>query len=153
MVVAKRNAEPAMIFFRCSKGSLAVLMAGAILLAGGCVRSKAIITSDPPEATVTMNGVNLGTTPVEQPFTWYWYYEFVATKDGYAPTRKQERFRAPVYLWPGLDLVMEMMPFYVTDTKRVHLQMEEVDERPAPVIVGSVDGAVQTPMGSVQRDN
>lgn len=122
---------------RCSLRSLKSLglLSIALLLASGCVRSKAIITSEPSGAMVTMNGVNLGQTPVEQPFTWYWYYDFIATKDGYQTTATRERFRAPVYLWPGLDLLMEMMPFYVRDTKRVHIEMAPVDTRPAPEFV------------------
>ena len=125
--------------------SIRLLAFGFVLLAlplaglTGCVRSKMVVTSDPPGATVTKNGINLGETPVEQPFTWYWYYDFVAQKEGYAPAWKRERFRAPVYLWPGLDLVMEMMPFYVTDTKYVHLELQQLDERPRPLIVGSTN--------------
>lgn len=109
----------------------AALMLTAMLLTG-CVRSKVVVTSDPPGADVAMNGVRLGQTPVEQPFTWYWYYDFIATKDGYQPTGQRERFRAPVYLWPGLDLLMEAMPFYVKDTKKVHLVLQPQDARPQP---------------------
>lgn len=105
------------------------------LLTAGCVRSKVVVTSEPSGAEITMNGVNLGETPLEHPFTWYWYYDFIAEKEGFEPTGKRERFRAPVYLWPGLDLLMEMMPFYVTDTKFVHLTLPELDERPDPVLV------------------
>lgn len=98
----------------------------------GCVRSKVIVTSEPAGADVTMNGVNLGPTPLEHPFTWYWYYDFVAEKEGYAQEGLRERFRAPVWLWPGPDLLMEMMPFYVTDTKKVHFTLKPVDTRPEP---------------------
>lgn len=98
----------------------------------GCVRSKVVVTSEPSGATITMNGVNLGETPVEQPFTWYWYYDFIAEKEGYQSTGERRRFHAPPWLWPGFDLLMEMMPFYVHDTKKVHLVLEEVDQRPDP---------------------
>jgi hypothetical protein len=109
--------------------------ASIILLAvasSGCVRSRVLVTSEPEGAVVTMNGVNLGKTPVDAPFTWYWYYDFVAEADGFEPTGTRERFRAPVWLWPGFDLLMEAMPFYVTDRKRVHLVLTPVDERPKP---------------------
>lgn len=81
-----------------------------------------------------MNGVNIGATPLQRPFTWYWYYDFVAEMEGYETTKQRERFRAPVYLWAGLDLLMEMMPFYVYDTKRVHLVLTEIDDVPSPVL-------------------
>lgn len=115
------------------RGVCLAAMLGAVLLASGCVRSKVVVTSEPSEAIVTMNGVNLGTTPLEHPFTWYWYYDFIAMKPGYETVGVRKRFRAPVYLWPGLDLLMEAMPFWVTDTKYVHIDMEAVDERPRPV--------------------
>lgn len=79
-----------------------------------------------------MNGVHLGKTPVEQPFTWYWYYDFEASKEGYDRSERRVRFRAPVHLWPGLDLLMEAMPFLVMDTKNVHFDLTKQDERPAP---------------------
>ena len=80
-----------------------------------------------------MNGVQLGATPVERPFTWYWYYDFVASKDGFVSTKERHRFKAPPYLWPGLDLLMEAMPFWVNDTKEVHLVLKPEDTRP-PVL-------------------
>jgi len=43
------------------------------LAASGCIRSRIIVTSDPPGADVTMNGLHRGRTPIEIPFIWYWY--------------------------------------------------------------------------------
>ncbi len=103
------------------------------LIAMSCVRSKVIVTTEPEGAVVTMNGVHLGETPLEHPFTWYWYYDFVAFKEGYETTKVRKRFYAPPYLWPGFDLVMEAMPFWVKDTKRVNMVLEPIDERPAPI--------------------
>ena len=110
-------------------------LAGFLLVVGATscgVRQKVIVTSEPTGAVVSMNGVNLGTTPVEQPFTWFWYYDFVAEKDGYEDTGVRKRFRAPIWLWPPLDLVMEAMPFHVPSVKRVHIKMKQLDDRPAP---------------------
>ncbi|MDK2972932.1 MAG: hypothetical protein PWP23_2687 [Candidatus Sumerlaeota bacterium] len=109
----------------------AVAAAGAVLLAAGCVRSKVVVTSDPPGADVSMNDVHLGRTPVETPFTWYWYYDFKAEKDGYETAIQRERFKAPIYLWMGPDLLMEMMPFPVRDTRYVHLNLA-----PRPAVDG-----------------
>ncbi|MEQ8819872.1 MAG: PEGA domain-containing protein [Sumerlaeia bacterium] len=122
-----------------SSGSLRQILclrslAAAAVLCGlcGCVRTKVLVTSDPPGADVTMNSVHLGRTPVEQPFAWFWYYDFLAEKEGFEPAVSRERFRAPLYLVPPMDLVMEMMPFPVTHTRRVHLALEERDVRPDP---------------------
>lgn len=122
---------------RCLGTALATLALGA-MLAGttACVRSKAVITSDPPGADVSMNDVHLGRTPVEVPFKWYWYYDFEAELEGYETLVQRERFRPPPYLAFPLDFVMEAMPFVVRDTKRVHLVMGREDTRPAPELVG-----------------
>ncbi|MGF1573005.1 MAG: PEGA domain-containing protein [Sumerlaeia bacterium] len=100
----------------------------------GCagVRQKVVVTTEPAGADVTMNSVHLGQTPTEIPFTWYWYYDFKAEKDGYKTAITRERFRAPFYLLPGVDLLMEMMPFHVRDTRRVHLVMDVENSLPEP---------------------
>lgn len=121
---------------------LAIAAAAVIAIAaGGCgVRSKVIVTSEPDGADVTMNGVNLGKTPVEAPFTWYWYYDFIAAKDGFQTVGVRRRFREPFYLFPPADLLMEAMPFPVRDTRRVNLVLRPVDERPPPEFTsGSVN--------------
>ncbi len=110
---------------------------GILLVMSGCVRSKVLVTSDPPGAEVTMNGVMLGETPVEYPFTWYWYYDFVAQMEGHQSVGERRRFRAPPWLWPGFDLLMEAMPFYVVDRKKVHMVLPPVDGRPEPAYSGS----------------
>jgi len=115
------------------RAAVAGIALGAV--AAGCVRSKVVVTSDPPGADVTMNDVSVGRTPVEVPFTWYWFYDFKAEKDGYETAVSRERFKAPVYLWVPMDLVMEAMPFPVTDTKKVHLALRTKDGRPEPEFV------------------
>lgn len=67
-----------------------------------------------------MNNVYQGKTPVEIPFTWYWYYDFELKREGYQAMWARERFRSPVYLWMPFDLVAEAMPFPIYDTKRRH---------------------------------
>ncbi|MCC5875861.1 MAG: PEGA domain-containing protein [Candidatus Sumerlaeia bacterium] len=127
-----------MLNFHAYRWMISTLLAMVLFVASGCgVRSSVIVTSEPEGAVVTMNGVNIGETPLQRPFTWYWYYDFRAEKDGYEPVEQRERFRAPVYLWAGLDLLMEMMPFYVYDTKEVHLVLRELEDRPAPQLAGN----------------
>lgn len=124
----------------CMAKSIMLKTTGILLLAlgaAGCVRSKVVVTSEPSDAEIVMNGVSLGKTPTEQPFTWYWYYDFTARKEGYVTETRRERFRAPPWLWPGADLVMEMMPFYVHDTKRVHIVLSPAQERPEPAFSGN----------------
>lgn len=125
--------------YKTTRGAARPLALAALLLLAStaCVRSKVVVTSDPADVDVTMNGRHLGTTPVESPFTWYWYYDFRGEKDGYQTRVQRERFRAPVYLWPGLDLVMEILPVPIRDTKQVHLNLQPEADRPAPEFAGS----------------
>lgn len=121
---------------RLARAALAAVLAGAVG-ASGCVRSKVVVTSEPPGADVHMNDVHLGRTPIEMPFTWYWYYDFKAELDGHRTGIRRERFRAPVWLWPPADLLMEAMPFTVKDTKYVHFELQPEPVVPAPEYAGT----------------
>lgn len=72
---------------------MAVCLPGGLLLAG-CAATTTI-TSDPPGASVTVNGAYVGTTPTDArvsdvpgPGS---IYTFTATKTGYHPQTKQAR--------------------------------------------------------------
>jgi len=104
--------------------SLALFCAGTgMALLAGCIRTRVIVSSDPMGADVSMNNVYRGKTPVEIPFTWYWYHNFELQKEGYERVTVQERFYSPVYFWPPLDAVAEALPFPLYDTKRRHYVM------------------------------
>lgn len=118
---------------RTRHAMLLLPMLAALLVVGGCVRSKVRVTSEPSGAIITMNGVNLGTTPVEYPFTWYWYYDFAAEMEGYETASLRRRFHSPIYLMPGLDLIMELIPINIHDTKKVHLELTPKSSRPLPL--------------------
>ncbi len=103
-------------------------------LASGCIRSRVIVTSEPPGADVTLNGLHRGRTPIEIPFIWYWYYDFELTEEGYEPLVARERFHAPVYAaFPPLDLLSEAAPVVFRDTRRRHYTLvSRATPAPAP---------------------
>ncbi len=72
--------------------------------AGGCMSRRVSITSEPSGATVTVNDVEIGRTPVEADFTFYGIYDVLVTKDGYEPLRTKAKARAPLYEYPPVDL-------------------------------------------------
>lgn len=86
----------------------------------GCIRSRVIITSDPPGAEVKFNNVPRGRTPITIPFIWYWYYDVELEKEGYEKIVTKERFRAPVWFYIPFDFFMEALPFPIYDTKYRH---------------------------------
>jgi hypothetical protein len=103
--------------------ALILLLAMLGLLMSGCIRSRMRISSSPSLADVYINDVHYGRTPVEVPFTWYWHYKVELRKEGYEPSVNMERLRAPVYFWIPFDLVFELLPFPVYDTKKFHYDL------------------------------
>jgi hypothetical protein len=101
------------------------LLVGLVLLAG-CARRTLDISSDPPGALVYLNDEEVGRTPMKYDFTWYSDYDVTLRKDGYETLKTHRKLKAPVYMWPPLDLISEL--FGVKDRRQWHLTM--VPERP-----------------------
>ena len=91
----------------------------------GCIRSRVLITSDPPEAEVTWHGEPRGVTPIEIPFIWYWYYDIEIEKEGYVPLATVERFSTPPWMIMPLDLLAELAPFPIRDKRERHYVLEK----------------------------
>lgn len=109
---------------------LTLMLTFATLLTG-CIRSRVLITSDPPEAEVTWLGEPRGVTPIEIPFIWYWYYDIEIEKEGYEPLETVERFSTPPWLIMPLDLLAELAPFPIRDKRKRHYVLEkEVEADP-----------------------
>jgi hypothetical protein len=81
------------------------------------VRRTLTIKSDPPGALVYVNDQLKGATPLTYDFTWYGSYRVTLRKEGYDRLDDRRLLRAPVYLWIPFDLVMELLPLPVRDTK------------------------------------
>lgn len=78
--------------------------------AAGCLERRVSINSDPPGATVIVNDVELGRTPLEAGFTHYGLYDVRVEKDGYEPLRTSARARAPLHEYPPVDLAATALP-------------------------------------------
>jgi hypothetical protein len=94
----------------------------------GCIRSRALITSEPSGAEVYFEGLPRGVTPIEIPFNWYWEYEVALEKKGYKRLETTERFRTPPWFLMPLDLVAELLPVPIPDRRDRHyvLEAEEI---------------------------
>jgi hypothetical protein len=108
--------------------AILVTAAAAMLLLSGCLRPRVFITSTPAGAEIYVNDEPRGTTPVEMPFTWYWYYRVRAEKEGYQTTETLERLRAPWWATAPFELLVEAMPFPVYDSRYRHYNLQ-----PAPM--------------------
>lgn len=101
-------------------------------MSAGCIRSRVKIDSEPSGAEVIWRGQPYGATPITIPINWYWYYDIALEKPGYERLETIERFRTPPWLLMPMDLIMELIPVPITDTRRRHYVMTPLTE-PAEV--------------------
>ncbi|RMG39083.1 MAG: PEGA domain-containing protein [Planctomycetota bacterium] len=87
-----------------------------MVLHSGCVHRRLTIRSDPPGAHVTLDGEELGVTPVSTDFTYYGTHEITLTKAGYETLTVMQRVPTPWYQIPPLDLIADnFWPFPITN--------------------------------------
>lgn len=111
-----------------------LLLCGA--LCGGCVERSLTISTDPPGASVTLDGEEMGPSPVTVPFVHYGAREILVVKPGYASARQLVPVRSPWYQRFGIDLFAEALwPWTIRDHRTVRLVLE-------PLTPG-MDGLVQ----------
>lgn len=119
---------------RTVRGQVSALcaMLTPLALCAGCLDRTLVITSDPPGASVTVNDVEVGRTPVEASFTYYGMYDVVLTLDGHEPLRSRATATAPVYEYPPVDLIAEAVPARIRNQVKWHFML-----RPSPEASGS----------------
>ena len=95
--------------------------------ASGCVERLLQVRSDPPGAEVYVNGEFVGTTPHDQPFTFYGTYSIALRSPNHRAVHQLE----PIY-WPWweqfpLDFVTEnLIPFTLRDRRLFDYRLERV---------------------------
>ncbi|MDR0328757.1 MAG: PEGA domain-containing protein [Planctomycetaceae bacterium] len=91
------------------------------------------VMSNPPGATVYLDGKEIGRTPFSTNFTHYGKREFRVVKQGYETKTELKPVRAPWYQWVGIDFFSEVvMPGKLTDQKYY-----EFDLQPESAAAGS----------------
>lgn len=88
---------------------LCALLGAATLLAG-CAERRIRVTSQPSGARVWLNDQEIGRTPAEARFTFYGSYDLRLEHPGYEPYHAEHVARAPLYEYPGPDLVATALP-------------------------------------------
>lgn len=82
----------------------------ALVPLASCTSRTIVVTSEPPGALVTLNGVELGATPIEVGFRYYGQYDLRLRKDGYQPLAAAPWANAPWYEYPPIDLLVLPLP-------------------------------------------
>ncbi|MFZ2873586.1 MAG: PEGA domain-containing protein [Phycisphaerales bacterium] len=116
---------------RLNLPALCALLAPLVACAG-CLDRTLLVTSDPPGASVTVNDVEVGRTPVEASFTYYGTYDVLLTLEGHEPLRTRATASAPVYEYPPLDLAAEALPARIRNQVKWHFTLRPSPEASAP---------------------
>lgn len=96
--------------------SLALLMLAGLACSSGCVSRRLTVRTNPPGATVEVNGKRIGTTPASMDFTYYGTYELRISKPGYETLVVKQPVAPPWYQVPPLDVVSDnLIPAQVTN--------------------------------------
>ena len=100
-----------------------------IILTGGCVERRFVVTSDPPGALVYHNGIYLGATPVDGYLTYYGKQQFRLMKEGYETLDIVQAYMPPWYEIPGVDFFSEnVWPFKLYDHRTFHYQLRPLQQ-------------------------
>ena len=106
----------------------------------GCVRRRMTVRSNPPGATVYLDGKEIGRTPFSTNFDFYGKREFRLVKDGYETKTVILPVRAPWYQWIPLDFVSEvLLPGKLTDQKYYEFDMHPAVIVPPTELLGRAE--------------
>ncbi len=90
--------------------------AGLALGAAGCVERKLVLKTDPPGAAVYVDGVPVGESPVELPFSHYGGKRIVFRLTGHATVTDAVVLRTPWYQIFPIDFVADVLiPWTIHD--------------------------------------
>ena len=118
--------------------------------AGGCLERRVFITSDPPGALATVNGVQVGRTPTEFDFEWYGVYDVTLELEGHEPLITTGEAKTPAHEIPGIDLITTVAPVKFTNEVRWHYTLTPTRRDPEGLIerATSLRGTLGEPPGA-----
>jgi PEGA domain len=101
----------------------------------GCVDRRYVVTSNAPQAQVTIDGQHLGPAPLDASYVYTGKRKFHVYAPGYEPRTEDVKFEPKWFDYPGLDLFAEVFwPFRIEDVRRVHVELEPAQPVNVPVI-------------------
>jgi len=122
-------------------GLIAVFM---LLLLPGCVQRILRIDSQPPGASVYINGEAAGETPLEHHFDFYGEFEIVLRHKDHQSRRIVHEASAPWYAYFPMDIIVEfLLPvFPLRDIHRIDASLEKA---------GKIDDALRKELDAKVR--
>ena len=99
----------------------------ALLLLSGCVQRILRIESDPPGASVYVNGKAAGKTPLEHPFDFYGEFEIVLRHTDHQSKRIVHEASPPWYAYFPMDMIVEfLLPIFpLHDVHRIEASLQK----------------------------
>ncbi|MDO4628922.1 MAG: PEGA domain-containing protein [Planctomycetia bacterium] len=98
-----------------------------ILTTCGCLRRRMTINSNPPGATVYVDGHQIGKTPVSTDFTYYGTRNIRLEMDNYQTMVVKQKVAPPWYEFPPLDFFTET--FSANEIKDHHVWTYDLQQR------------------------
>ena len=94
----------------------------------GCLHRRIRITSEPPGARVWVNDVEIGVTPAETDFVYYGVYDVRLDHPEFEPLMTSREAGAPIWEYPGIDLLAEIAPVNIEHTVDWHFDLVPAPE-------------------------
>jgi len=104
----------------------AAMLVLAVPALGGCLERTVTITSEPPGALVVLNDEEIGRTPVTTGFRYFGVYDVRLQREGYEPIATEREAVAPIWEYPGIDLLAIAAPWRVKTKLDWHFDMTEL---------------------------
>ncbi len=107
---------------------------------GGCVVRELVIKSDPPGATVYINGRESGKTPLTKTFDFYGARELMLRMDGYWTEKKTVKPSVPWYEFFPLDFFFEIVfPLRLHNRHEYSFKLKPLPDRPDEELLKRAD--------------
>jgi hypothetical protein len=109
----------------------ALLLSAGFCLLAGCVERRYTIRSDPPGATVIVNGEEIGPAPASKSFVYYGEREITLVLDGYATKTVIQPIKAPWWDNYFTEFFTEnIVPVTLRDEREYKFQLEPAQSPP-----------------------
>lgn len=96
------------------------------LASGGCVERFINVKSEPAGATVMLDDVKIGVTPVDIPYTWYGKRLLVVDLPEYVSVREVLAINPPWWQYFPLDFITDVLiPFTLTYRSEFAFKLEK----------------------------
>jgi hypothetical protein len=101
-----------------------------VLCLCACVERRLFVRTEPPGATIRVNGAEVGKSPAEWRFDHYGTVLVEAELLGHEPAQEVHRLKKPFYQQPVLDFVTDVLyPGRIRDDHELRIELRPLRDR------------------------